>query len=80
MMRQAHIQYQNKLMSKTFDSQILKTVEKEVFNSNASKTMTNFADNFLMPPADDLEQMFQDPGKYARNSINRIKEKQNNEE
>ena len=42
MMRQAYAQYQNQMMSKTFDASIMKTVDKEVFNSNAAKTMTNF--------------------------------------
>lgn len=44
-------------MSKTFDQSVLKTVDKEVFNTNASKTMTNFADQFLTTPdaAEDLE-------------------------
>ena len=60
MMRQAYAQYQNQLMSKTFDASVIKTVDREVFNSNASKTMKNFRQEFLINPeaAEDLEQMF----------------------
>ena len=60
MMRQAYAQHQNKLMSKTFDASIIKTVDKEVFNSNAAKTMTNFTAQFQVDPetSEDLEQFF----------------------
>ena len=60
MMRNAYAQFQNMQFSKTHDASILKTVDKEVFNSNASKTMSeSFSKNFMANPEEDVSQMFQ---------------------
>lgn len=64
MMRTAYAQFQNQQLSKTHDESILKTVDKEVFNTNASKTMSEqFSKNFLTNPEDqeDIDQFFQQP-------------------
>lgn len=67
-------------MSKTHDVNILKTVDKEVFNSNASKTMTeNFTKQFSVS-GEDIEQMFQQPGQALRTSIKKMQDKQKEEE
>lgn len=80
MMRTAYAQFQNQQMSRTHDVNILKTVDKEVFNSNASKTMTeNFAKQFSVS-GEDIEQMFQQPGKHLRTSIKQMKDQQKEEE
>jgi hypothetical protein len=52
MMRTGYAQYQNQQFSKTCDASILKTVDKEVFNSNAYKTMTDFPQQMLSNPED----------------------------
>ena len=78
MMRTGYAQYQNQQFSKTHDESILKTVDKEVFNSNAYKTITDLPQQFFPNPEDqeDLEELFQQPGKHVRNSIKNIDKQQ----
>lgn len=49
MMRTGYATYQDQKLSKTYDASLLKTVDKEVFNTRASQTMFENFDKGFMP-------------------------------